>query len=153
MVYFKDLFQGKLERKFSHVWNGLVACCTRMYPEEVIDEIKRAYEDDLVDSFFVSFEDVEKALSSGQEKTLNDIVERDRFKLIEDTISEMEWWSCFNQERKHRRRRSKKIQKIVSGNIPVVNKEEKPGRNDPCWCGSGKKYKKCHLDADRAASN
>jgi hypothetical protein len=24
----------------------------------------------------------------------------------------------------------------------------KPGRNDPCWCGSGKKYKKCHLDAD-----
>lgn len=23
------------------------------------------------------------------------------------------------------------------------------GRNDPCWCGSGKKYKKCHLDADR----
>ena len=24
-------------------------------------------------------------------------------------------------------------------------------RNDPCPCGSGKKYKKCHLDADEAA--
>jgi methionyl aminopeptidase len=24
-----------------------------------------------------------------------------------------------------------------------------PGRNDPCWCGSGKKYKKCHLGRDR----
>lgn len=22
----------------------------------------------------------------------------------------------------------------------------KRGRNDPCWCGSGKKYKKCHLE-------
>lgn len=22
------------------------------------------------------------------------------------------------------------------------------GRNDPCWCGSGKKYKKCHLSSD-----
>jgi hypothetical protein len=22
--------------------------------------------------------------------------------------------------------------------------EPKPGRNDPCWCGSGKKYKHCH---------
>lgn len=22
------------------------------------------------------------------------------------------------------------------------------GRNDPCWCGSGKKYKKCHADFD-----
>ena len=25
---------------------------------------------------------------------------------------------------------------------------EKTGRNDPCWCGSGKKYKKCHIDFD-----
>ena len=25
---------------------------------------------------------------------------------------------------------------------------EKPGRNDPCWCGGGKKYKKCHIDFD-----
>jgi len=23
------------------------------------------------------------------------------------------------------------------------------GRNDPCWCGSGKKYKKCHYATDR----
>ncbi len=26
---------------------------------------------------------------------------------------------------------------------PVVNKNKKPGRNDPCPCGSGKKYKYC----------
>ncbi len=26
----------------------------------------------------------------------------------------------------------------------AVVAKEKPGRNDPCWCGSGKKYKKCH---------
>jgi hypothetical protein len=25
-----------------------------------------------------------------------------------------------------------------------------PGRNDPCPCGSGKKYKQCHLAADEA---
>jgi SEC-C motif len=24
----------------------------------------------------------------------------------------------------------------------------KAGRNDPCWCGSGEKYKRCHLDRD-----
>jgi len=22
-------------------------------------------------------------------------------------------------------------------------------RNEPCWCGSGKKYKKCHYESDR----
>ena len=27
---------------------------------------------------------------------------------------------------------------------PIVNAEPKVGRNDPCPCGSGKKYKKCH---------
>jgi preprotein translocase subunit SecA len=26
----------------------------------------------------------------------------------------------------------------------VKSDHEKLGRNDPCWCGSGKKYKKCH---------
>lgn len=26
------------------------------------------------------------------------------------------------------------------------------GRNDPCHCGSGKKYKQCHLDKDEQAS-
>ena len=26
----------------------------------------------------------------------------------------------------------------------VVDHEHQVGRNDPCWCGSGKKFKKCH---------
>ena len=29
-------------------------------------------------------------------------------------------------------------------NDPVVQSHKNLGRNDPCWCGSGKKYKKCH---------
>jgi len=30
------------------------------------------------------------------------------------------------------------------GAATVVRKDPKVGRNDPCWCGSGKKFKKCH---------
>jgi preprotein translocase subunit SecA len=26
----------------------------------------------------------------------------------------------------------------------IVDESQQLGRNDPCWCGSGKKYKKCH---------
>ena len=29
--------------------------------------------------------------------------------------------------------------------------DERPGRNDLCHCGSGRKYKQCHLDKDEAA--
>ena len=33
----------------------------------------------------------------------------------------------------------------VAAPTPVrVSEHEKLGRNDPCWCGSGKKFKKCH---------
>jgi preprotein translocase subunit SecA len=36
-----------------------------------------------------------------------------------------------------------KESKKTNINIPIVA-QKKPGRNEPCWCGSGKKYKKCH---------
>lgn len=29
-------------------------------------------------------------------------------------------------------------------NPPPAKREDRPGRNDPCSCGSGKKFKKCH---------
>ena len=35
--------------------------------------------------------------------------------------------------------------------VVVVN--QLPGRNDPCHCGSGLKYKKCHAERDREASH
>jgi preprotein translocase subunit SecA len=29
--------------------------------------------------------------------------------------------------------------------VPIVKApNEKIGRNEPCWCGSGKKFKLCH---------
>ena len=31
-----------------------------------------------------------------------------------------------------------------------VHAKDRPGPNDPCHCGSGKKYKKCHMKSDLA---
>jgi SEC-C motif-containing protein len=33
---------------------------------------------------------------------------------------------------------------ILGGQKTVVREGPRVGRNDPCTCGSGKKYKKCH---------
>jgi preprotein translocase subunit SecA len=30
-----------------------------------------------------------------------------------------------------------------------ARRQKTPGRNDPCWCGSGRKYKNCHMRADQ----
>jgi preprotein translocase subunit SecA len=32
----------------------------------------------------------------------------------------------------------------MSTQTVVASEKDKTGRNDPCWCGSGKKFKKCH---------
>jgi len=38
----------------------------------------------------------------------------------------------------------------TSGTVPALARgAQKLGRNASCWCGSGRKYKNCHLDADR----
>lgn len=34
---------------------------------------------------------------------------------------------------------------------PRTTGKRKLGRNAPCWCGSGKKYKKCHLPVEESA--
>jgi hypothetical protein len=36
----------------------------------------------------------------------------------------------------------------LSGTQPTTRSGPKLGRNDPCWCRSGKKYKNCHLRQD-----
>ena len=43
-----------------------------------------------------------------------------------------------------RRAPGAEVQRTVKRDRPKV------GRNDPCWCGSGKKYKHCHYRADQA---
>jgi hypothetical protein len=34
----------------------------------------------------------------------------------------------------------------------TASKSARPGRNEPCYCGSGRKYKHCCLEKDEAKS-
>lgn len=38
----------------------------------------------------------------------------------------------------------RQIWKSLGPRVEAVVKGDQPGRNDPCPCGSGKKFKKCH---------
>ena len=38
----------------------------------------------------------------------------------------------------------RQLWKSIGPRVETVRKALEPGRNDPCHCGSGKKYKKCH---------
>lgn len=39
--------------------------------------------------------------------------------------------------------------KIFRAGRTPPERARKLGRNEPCWCGSGLKYKRCHLESDQ----
>lgn len=125
--YFATLFREKLPREPSHVWDCLVSCTMDLYPQELYEDIVKSFQEELVDTFFVNPQHVRGALDQGKETTLGRSRESRSYRLVEDTIAEMEGWACFRPERDQGKKKRKR----------------KIGRNEPCPCGSGKKYKKC----------
>lgn len=126
LAYYKSLFESDLSKQPSHFWDGLVSCCTDLYPEEIYPQIKQAFEADLIDEWVIDLDFVDEQLALGREEVLSRLQD-DRYKLIEDTIEELESWACIQ---------------LPVRQQPTVRKK-KIGRNEPCPCGSGKKYKKC----------
>ena len=46
-------------------------------------------------------------------------------------------------EKEHRKQIPTEDEPALPPPVEPVKAEKEPGRNDPCPCGSGKKYKKC----------
>jgi len=98
--YFAQLFRGKLARQPSHVWDALVSCSCDLYPAELIDDIEQAYGEELVDPGHIGFDDVERALAEGKERVLARLADDPHSCLVEDTVREMGWWECFQDDRR-----------------------------------------------------
>ena len=114
--------------------------------------INQAFEEDLIDLFWVDKESIDVSYEKGgepMEPPVGDWVEEYRRHRRE----------YFEYEKKRKLSDKKTFQSTLGPRLGRLAKEEPPppppetirnvgpklGRNDPCWCGSGKKYKKCHL--------
>ena len=64
----------------------------------------------------------------------------DIYEMHEEVISN---WSSYREEEKVEDAEEDDFYEVQK---PIVNAGPKIGRNDPCPCGSGKKYKKCCLE-------
>ncbi len=137
-------------RQLSHIWGGLISCSLDLYPEEVYADIQQAYADNLVEEFFVGLKEVQEVYALGMEKALARLQNDPHCTLIDDTISELQNWGSFQPTQPSKSTQSASIL------TPPKPKKEKPaprysepkkgpkiGRNEPCPCKSGKKYKKC----------
>jgi hypothetical protein len=98
IAYYRSLFRGKLVRKGSHVWDALVSASADLYPEELIGDIELAYQHRLIDTYSIGLDSVEAVLSRDKDDVLFALTNSERFQLIDDTVSEMEWWMCFQPQ-------------------------------------------------------
>ena len=70
-----------------------------IYPGELMNTIKRAYEDELIFPGFIGFQDFENALKIGKEKCLENVRVDLQRSSLDDVHSRMSWWACFNKEK------------------------------------------------------
>jgi hypothetical protein len=143
MSYFVGLFR-KLKRDHNDVWSGLINTCCDLWPSEAMLEIRRAYDDELVDMSAVDWEDVRRCLAGGKETCLNRL-DRRHFHLVEDVVKELGWWACFHEKQTEKHLDFSPLTRMPDFEIPhpICRTGPKIGRNDPCPCNSGKKFKKC----------
>lgn len=146
VAYFLQLFK-KLERNPGAQWDGLAHVCADLWPQEAIDELGRAYEEGLVDTGSIDWQDIEHALALGQQGAMKRARYRDP--LITDVAKNMGWMQCFRKaERDYEGEGDAEEdlpESLSSGytTVPVRRTQPKVGRNERCPCGSGKKFKKC----------
>jgi uncharacterized protein len=129
-------------------WIDTVAMLGMEYLTPVV---KKLFETELINSMLTDFGFFEKDLK----ETLDDPERmagfaRERIHPLTDAVGELSTWYAFSEERKEaeKRRLEMKDQPRHSYrdlSTPITNPLRTVGRNDPCPCGSGKKYKKCCL--------
>ena len=146
--YFRSLFHGKLPRTHSYAWDGLICAVADLPAPELLKEVRQAYAEGLIDDTVADLEGIESDLTQPNPGRL------ERRHLITDAIAEMEWWSSFHPEDHWPKSLPEPETPVLPPAIPAPStlgyvapepfvREPKIGRNDPCPCGSGKKYKKC----------
>ena len=140
VTYFAHLFRGKLVRQWSHIWDALVSASCDLYPAELMGDIEQAFEDELVDPGFINFKNVQREMAMGKFRALARLKNDPHRRLVEDTAKEMAWWSCFHDDKP---RLNTPAPTLPPAFLTIKNPTPKTGRNEPCPCGSGRKFKRC----------
>jgi hypothetical protein len=141
-----------IENKSDPIAQYLICELCDYSPHEAEAEIRQAFAEDLVDGTTISLKRVEESLKQGEEY-FQEALSRCRPTGIEDTIEELSKWASFNSQDNDSRPElavpfddedwDTEDWDDHDDSDTIRNLNPKIGRNDPCPCNSGKKYKKC----------
>ena len=156
LAYFGELLRTDFARQPSYVLDDLILHAAYLCPVDIIDDIRAAFECGAAEEGYILLEEVEERLRAGPEAAL-DALSKDRpYALINDTLEDMKWWTCIREDGAFDEEFDEDFDtpdfepspchpviERVPQPEPIRRESQKVGRNDPCPCGSGKKYKKC----------
>ena len=140
------------------IFAGLVADdLASFHDPSVMPDIHKAFEDGIIDDPFVQEGELEEVING----VFSDMDAED-FK--RNTADPLNYFSRENIERLHKINYEEEdddefeaeIDSILKDDYSepamkeIKSKEKKIGRNDPCPCGSGKKYKKCCMGKEKS---
>jgi hypothetical protein len=120
-----------LERKASAIWFSLAIDAADIEAVEVFPELRRAYDEGLIDPRTISQSEIDDVEAAPR----GSIVARTREAKapIDDVAEAVAWWPEYRTA----------TERVLSDGSEPYRAPAKVGRNEPCPCGSGKKYKKC----------
>jgi hypothetical protein len=140
------------------VWSGWQSAIAMLGLAELKPLVKQAFERGSLSLMWLHHEDFEQDLDYAIRNPSSPVNgAKDEYTLFGDTISELSTWYSFSEkcEAEWRRIEAERLRgENEPGRVlwqpyegPAINPFRDVGRNDPCPCGSGKKFKKCCLNA------
>lgn len=129
------LRQPDAEAKPFELIDSVIAIATDVGAVELLGPIRGWFADELPDSTMADLPWTEQHICRTYETCRDELLGRGKG-YVKSVKREIGWWAGFAED-----------QPVKTKPAPVVARTRhgfKIGRNDPCPCGSGKKYKKCH---------
>lgn len=115
--------------------------------EDMVERVRATFELGEISPMLAGFEHFEADLQEALSNPDSSAFQRNGPVIIVSAIDEMHWWYCYSE--KYREEKRKDAVRNVLNIMPRQELDVAPriniGRNDPCPCGSGKKFKKCCL--------
>jgi len=133
-AYLLWLAREALPRRTAAIWSDLAAICVSAEFRGAFPELRRAIQEGIIPTASLSLEELEKAEQAPPEFFSGPFARA--VPPVTDVIEETRWWAGFQQSRAAQTQ-------ARPGLAQPYLAAEKPGRNDLCPCGSGKKFKKC----------
>jgi Protein of unknown function (DUF1186)/SEC-C motif len=130
------------------VWQGWQAAIAALGLTELRPQVKQAFERKSIDPMWLGYEHFEEDLNATLKSPDAPAWFLKQHPPLGDIIEKFSTWTLDSGDEQERTAGAHHSQ---WNQEQAINPFKTVGRNDPCPCGSGKKFKKCCLDAHREA--